>query len=296
MTGFGCADFTVQSIPIHLEIRSVNHRFCDVVTRNFRLFSPVENRVARLLRERVQRGRVEVSLSYSSNSVSRGIGFRREVAEQVVESLLELSRGVRGVKREEVVPLSIVAGFREIFQVEEEPQTEESLWPEFQAGFETALAQYLESRQVEGSALASALRGSLQSLAASAVKVRESIPATRERLQLKLQERIRELLQAAGFPESQIDQGRLLQEVAMQADRSDIEEELQRLDAHLNQFEAILGSGGGGKGRRLEFLLQEMHREVNTMGSKATDIGVTQAVLDAKSELERLREQIQNVE
>jgi uncharacterized protein (TIGR00255 family) len=288
MTAIGQAEGRVLEKGLRVEIRSVNHRFRDIIVHLPRTLIPLEARIRKIVAERVSRGRVEVRLQIEEiASVPRGLKLDIHLAKRYLELLTELKEKL-GLGGE--VDVSLLAGQNNIFLWEEEEIDLEA----FMAGFEPllmeALKNFLTMRAEEGRALSEDFISRLRTLAtllATMESLRESVTLSyRDRLQ----ERVRAL--TGGF---ELDQARLLEEVAYLADRSDITEEITRLKSHINQFEALLAEGGA-VGRRLDFLLQEMNREANTISSKAQDVTLTQAAVDMKSELEKLREQVQNIE
>ncbi len=288
MTAIGQAEGRVLEKGLRVEIRSVNHRFRDIIVHLPRTLIPLEARIRKIVAERVSRGRVEVRLQIEEiASVPRGLKLDIHLAERYLELLTELQEKL-GLGGE--VDVSLLAGQNNIFLWEEEAIDLEA----FMAGFEPllmeALKNFLTMRAEEGRALSEDFISRLRTLA-TLLATMESL---RESVTLSYRDRLQERVQAltGGF---ELDQARLLEEVAYLADRSDITEEVTRLKSHISQFEALLAEGGA-VGRRLDFLLQEMNREANTISSKAQDVILTQAAVDMKSELEKLREQVQNIE
>jgi uncharacterized protein (TIGR00255 family) len=185
-----------------------------------------------------------------------------------------------------------IAKFPEVLKTDEKTEDLEAFWPKLQEAIEQALGNLTEMRITEGKNIQRDLLGRIERIRSIADHVSEQAPQIVEAYRQKLRERCREILSEVGAVP---DEGRLLQEVAIMADRSNFTEELVRMNSHLDQFRDIL-TEGGAVGRKLDFLLQELNRETNTIGSKASDLATSSVVVDLKSEIEKVREQIQNIE
>jgi len=285
MTGFGRGEAKGWCT----EIRSVNHRFSDLHCHFSRSLAALESRFRERVKGTVSRGRID--LSCNPTDPSRGASFRLAVNEPLADQVFQTMKGLKeryGLSQE--VTLDHLAAYREIFHFTEEGQDPDRVWEELLPSLDAALAAHDAMRCAEGRNLQEGLTASLGVLAEMGGRFREQAPAVvaayRERLAKRL-----ESLQ----PGEEVDETRLLQEVSLFADRCDITEEVDRLQSHIDQFNKML-NGPGPHGRRMEFLLQEMNREVNTIGSKGNDLQISRWVVACKSELEKLREQIQNVE
>jgi uncharacterized protein (TIGR00255 family) len=290
MTGYGRAEISGARLSLSVECKSLNHRHLDIALKLPRVLSALELDARRIIQAAVQRGRIEVSVSVapvegapSTNlvvnmpqarayvDIARRVGDDLRLGgEPRLEWLLE-QPGV--ISREEQAQLSAEEG-----------------WPLLHDGLVKSLAELCNRREAEGAALDKELRALLATMAEHLGVVAARSPLALERKQLRLRERIQGLL--AGTP---LDEARLATEVAMWAEKSDVTEELARLRAHMGEFARLLDEGGA-VGRTLDFLIQEMNREVNTVGSKADDLELSQAAIAAKSTLEKLREQVQNLE
>ncbi len=289
MTGFGAATAEVPGGRLAVELRSVNHRFSEVQIRLPRDFASLEDRTRTLVQERVRRGRVEVI-------VTRDEGTRRprrvradfELAAAYVHALRELA-GVVGAGGE--ITLEQVASLPDVLKIEDERVDAEAAWPPLEAAVRTAADALVAMRMAEGRRLADDVFARIATLDAMteaiAGRSREVVRGHGDRLRARLAEFLKEL---------PLDESRIATELALFAERSDITEELTRLRSHLVQFRQTVGEEDGAVGRKLDFILQEMSREANTIGSKANDLDVTRTIIAMKSELESLREQIQNVE
>lgn len=289
MTGYGHAAAENPRYRVRVTFRSVNHRFLDLVLRLRDEHRTSEPALRDLLGEALSRGRVEVGVDVEPAGVE---GARLELDRPL---LGQLSRALEGLLDEELIERGLTAGdlirHPQLLRVAEPdrgwgPEDEELLLGV--AG--EALAELLEARRTEGEKLAAALAERLEALERAAVELRELAPEARDEAAAALRGRLEALL-----AEANLDEARLAQEVAVLADRSDVTEELDRLDAHVEHFHEVMATDGP-VGKRLDFLTQEIFRELNTLGSKCKSAPMTRVVLDAKVLSEQLREQVQNVE
>jgi len=288
MTGFGAGEIATGAGRYGVEIRSVNHRFCDVVVRIPRDLSPLEDRVRAIVQGRVFRGRVDVAVVRDDyGRRPRTVKADATLAKAYVDALdgLRQTLSIPGG-----VDLSLLLSLPDLVKIEEEKEDVEASWPAVERGVTTALDRLIAMRDAEGARLGTDLLERLSRLERLAEAIADRAPRVVEDYHARLGRRAQEL---AG--DVALDPGRLAAEVALFADRSDIAEEVTRFRSHLVQFRATLG-GAGAVGRTLEFIVQEMGRETNTIGSKANDLEITRHVIAVKGELESLREQIQNVE
>ncbi len=289
MTGFGRGECKAQSFQYTIEARSVNHRYLEVKARLPRRLAALEPLVQREVQRWCARGRVDIGVT-EREVVPRPRTLRvdRTLAAEYLRALRELQSefGLAGE-----VSVEVVSGFRDILAVEEPAEEDaQAAWGEVRAALEVALQALEAMRTAEGEALARELGARLGEVAGQVAQVRRRAPEVVAAYRERLAQRIAALLDGRAM-----DPGRLEQEVALLADRSDISEECARLESHLDQFRAILDEPGP-QGRRLDFLCQEIHREANTLGAKACDAAMAQVVVAIKTEVERLREQVQNVE
>lgn len=286
MTGFGVGEAHTPAGRLILEVRAVNHRFLDVRVRAPRELGDLAGYAEQLGREKLTRGRIEVSIRLESSggqAVALDLDRARGAYEALCKLRDELSPGGE-------VPLSLLAAVPDLFAPATEKERE-TMRTACRSAFDRAVAALESMRAEEGDALAGDLRARLASVRRAADSIAARAPQLVELYQKRLKQRLARLIGS----EVPFDGGRLEQEIALLADRSDVTEELTRLSSHCAQFEALFDVKDAC-GRRLDFLLQEMVREVNTIGSKAQDADVAHLVVDAKSELERMREQVQNVE
>ena len=290
MTGYGRAEAAGSRLAISVECKSVNHRHLDVALKLPRALSALELDARRLVQSAVQRGRVDVSVSLSPiegahlSSLTVDLAQAREYAAMARQLAHDLSLdGGPG--------LAWLLEQPGVVSRESEPSLRpEDAWPLLEQALRRALDELVARRQAEGDALARELQALAETLGAQTDLIAERAPLAVERRAARLRERIQSLL-----ADTAVDETRVLTEVAVWAEKTDISEELARLRAHLEQLARLLDDGGT-VGRTLDFLIQEMNREVNTVGSKADDLEISQAVIAAKSTLEKLREQTQNIE
>jgi uncharacterized protein (TIGR00255 family) len=287
MTGFGAGHGAAGAEAVDVEVRSVNHKFCEVKVRLPRELAALELDAARLVKERLARGGVDVSIRRAGPAGGLAPRVDLALAEAYARAFDEL-RARLGLA---VGPtLADVAGAEGVLRLEEPALDLEAARTALRDALGDALDALLAMRAREGEALARDLAGRLDAVEGLVARAAALVPQTVEHHRTRLAERVQELTR--GVP---LDPARLAQEVAVLADRTDVTEEVTRLRSHLAQARALLG-GGEPAGRKLDFLVQEMHREVNTIGSKSQSAEIAAIVVIAKAEVERMREQVQNVE
>ena len=288
MTGYGRAVMTLNGREITVEIRSVNNRFLDCSVKLPRAFSYAEDAVKQKIKEQVSRGKVDVFISVNTTAGENvKISLNRPVLEGYLAALRTISAdyGVR-----EDISATSLARFPEVFLLEKPEEDEAQNTADIVAVAQQAVSAYNAMRETEGAALAADLRSHAAVILSYVEKVEARSPVTVAEYRARLESKLREVLES-----TTIDEGRILTEAAIFADKVAVDEETVRLRSHLNQLEGLLQSGGA-IGRKLDFLLQEMNREANTIGSKGNDLEQTRNVVEIKAELEKIREQIQNIE
>lgn len=292
MTGFGQATFEVAGVQFDVEVRAVNHRYLDVRIRLPRQISHLESAAKTTVQERLRRGRVDASVAFSESGADQvELRVDHELAGQYVQAARELAaaHGLNpDLETDRILGLPGVTSFADL----ELP--EEVLEERLVEGMLKALDGVAAMRQAEGKALAGDFESRLARIATLVDSFAERTEIVVESVRVRLRKRIDQL----GLEAEHLDEARLQQEITLAADRLDITEELVRLRSHVSQFRSILDQSGSYEpcGRRLDFLLQEFGREANTVGSKASDASLAQDVVELKTEIERLREQVQNVE
>ncbi len=288
MTGYGRGQWLGENKQMEAEIRSFNHRYLDVSVRLPRKLNALEGQVRNLIKQRVSRGRLEVSVQMEDGSSD----------EQKLELDLSLARDIhlalKSLQENLNLPgeirLETLTNFRDLFVRKEMEIDLEKEWITLQTALENALTNLEQMRQNEGLNLRIDFLNRLKNVEDLANQIAEKAPVALKASRDRLSERVAEL--GGGL---EIDPSRLAQEVAFLAERSDISEELVRIKSHLAQFREMLDRQEP-MGRKMEFLLQEFNREANTIGSKANDAGISYLTVEIKSELEKMREQVQNVE
>lgn len=290
MTGFGRAQLEVEGVSLSVELRTVNHRHLDLTLRLPRALSGLEAELRPILAARFSRGKFDLVVSTPAGAAKSDVTFDRELARRYLEWARALA--AEGADDDEPTPAELLA-LPGVVRLTEHAFDEEAVRPALRAAVEQAAAAAAVMREREGEALGRELSARLAQVRAlgEAVSARsgEVVAAVRERL-AKRAAQLREEIGAA-------DESRLMQEIVMAADRMDVTEEVVRLASHVTQFEGTIDADGSGPvGRKLEFLLQEMLREANTIGSKAADAPIAHRVVELKTELERMREQVLNVE
>ncbi|GAB4229910.1 MAG: YicC family protein [Deltaproteobacteria bacterium] len=290
MTGFGRGERHGDGISVTVEVRSVNHRFLDLHSRCPGRFLSWEPKMRSMVRESVRRGKVDLNVSVREwGKLGAGLRVNRELLGAFLEEAKRI-REEHGVGGE--VTFRDLLGVPDLFRIEpagDDPS--EILWPVAEAAMRDALAMLVRARSEEGGRLLQVLRGSVRILSSAAGEIRSLAAANKEQAVARFHERIAALSAAAG-----VDPVRLHQEAAMLLDRLDITEECDRLASHLEAVDSLFRSPGDAVGKRFDFLVQEIFRELNTAGNKSAHAGVSALVVNAKTELEKVREQIQNVE
>jgi uncharacterized protein (TIGR00255 family) len=291
MTGYGRASGEVTGRGLVLEIKTVNHRFLNFAVRLPPDLQPLELEFQARIKARLQRGQVSVFANWEGDEAGGGSGacVNVEAARKVAEALRVAARAA-GVAEE--VSLAHLLAFPAVTAPAAGRVEGDRLWAETGPLVDAALQQLDAMRAREGEHLADDVRERLGTIAGLGSSIEARRPAVVEEARARLSRRVQEL--GADLPPEALSE-RVSFEVALFADRSDVSEELVRLRSHREKFAAVLGEGGA-VGRKLDFLLQEMNREVNTIGSKASDAEVGRLVVEMKSELEKIREQVQNLE
>ncbi len=291
MTGYGRAEGRYKAVPIIVEVRSVNHRHCEVVTRLPKIMQRHEERFKNRVQNRLSRGRIDVSVSFNGEGESAGLELRLDhaLARQYLAVLKELQRDLRLPGSPD---LALLATYRDII-ITDQPADDRRVTAVAERVLEKALAALLSMRRDEGQALERDLSLRLSEIEQRIATIRERLPVIVKEHFTRLQGRLNRLLE--GTAHAPLDPARVTQEIALLADRGDVSEEVTRLESHLRQFRNFLRKSEP-VGRSLDFLLQEINREVTTIGSKVGDLAVTQEILAVKAELEKIREQVQNVE
>ncbi len=289
MTGFGRGEASSVDYKITIEAKSINNRYLDVIPRMPRQIVALEDSVKKFVNNYVQRGRVDVFVTLEeTENRQKTLKTDKELALAYCRSMREIAE-LCGIPSE--VTLEHMVRLPGIFTMEKTDDDLDSIWTLMQEALGTAMTCLVEMRQTEGDKLAADLLRRRVTVLDYVKEIAERAPLVVTEYQEKLETRVTELLTDATL----LDETKFANEVAYFADRASIAEELTRLDSHLFQLETLL-SENAVVGRKLDFLMQELNREINTIGSKANDLLISRRVIDVKSELEKIREQVQNIE
>jgi uncharacterized protein (TIGR00255 family) len=288
MTGYGRSEVHYAHLALTVEARSVNHRFLDIALRYPRLYAPLEARMKQRVNAYFTRGRIDITLvQQESPDTRRALSLDHTLAQQYYDALQRLQESLQ---LPGTVDLSLIASLRDVFKVEEASADVESDWDIIAQGLDAAMQALHHMRQQEGETLSRDFHMRLQAMTQQLQLIRQRVPQVVVEYRQRLEQRVKEL-----FAQFELDPNRVAQEAILFAERADVTEELTRLEAHIQACTRLLSSSEA-VGRKIEFLVQEMHREVNTIGSKSNDTAISHSVVELKSELERMREQIQNIE
>lgn len=295
MTGFGRCELSEETRKVIVEMKAVNHRYSDINFKMPKKLAPFEIKMRNILKEYIQRGKVDVFFTYEDSSEGNvSVCYHSKIASEYVEYMKQMSEELN-------LPFDVRTGqlarFPEVFTIEEQQTDEENLWQFVEPALRGACEDFLHARHEEGRRLYEDLMGKLDSMLCIVEAIEEHFPDIIASYREKLTDKVRELLE-----NSVIDENRIAAEVTIFADKICVDEETVRLRSHINGARDILKQGFNSEkntdsiGRKLDFLAQEMNREANTILSKANDITISNYGIDLKTEIERVREQIQNIE
>jgi uncharacterized protein (TIGR00255 family) len=288
MTGYGRSEVRQAQLALTVEARSVNHRYLDIALRYPRLYAPLEARMKQRVQAYFTRGRIDITIVHQeSPATRRTLSLDHTLAQQYYAALQHLQASLQ---LPGAIDLSLIASLRDVFKVEEPSEDVEDAWGIIAQGLDAALQALQNMRRQEGEVLSRDFHLRLRTMAQQMEVIRQRAPHVVVEYRQRLEQRVKEL-----FDQFELDPNRLAQEAIVFAERADITEELTRLEAHMQACTHLL-SASEAVGRKIEFLVQEMHREVNTIGSKSNDTAIAHSVVELKSELERIREQVQNIE
>ena len=289
MTGYGRARKELHKRDITVEVRSVNNRYLDCTVKMPRMYGFAEEAVKACVQRAVSRGKVDVYITVDASAADVAkVSVNRELAAQYAAALGELAE-LCGPTSYKLTPETL-ARFPDVLTVTKEDEDLETVSADLCAVLEEALGAYNEMRAVEGEKLAADISGRLDTILACTAKVEERSPETVAEYRQKLTARMEEVLHSAS-----VDPQRILMEAAIYADKVAVDEETVRLRSHVSQLRTML-EANGPMGRKMDFLIQEVNRESNTIGSKCNDVAIAQVVVQLKAEVEKMREQVQNIE
>jgi uncharacterized protein (TIGR00255 family) len=288
MTGYGRSETVCEGQKITVEMKSVNHRFLELSMRLPSVLFQLETELKKKISEKCKRGRIEINVRIEGeNADNSKINYNTDTARGYFDILSKIKKEFN---LSDEISLRTLTSFRDIFTTPAETQLSPELINEVNSGLLEAVTMMIKMRQDEGAVLYQDMQERLGAIKEIVATIKARAPQVVVEYQKRLADRIKEL--AAGYT---LDDARLAQEVAIMAERSDITEEIVRLQSHIGQFDVLLQSDEA-EGKKIDFLLQEMNREINTIGSKSNDLEIARQVIEAKSEMNKVREQAQNIE
>lgn len=288
MTGFGRAEILEDNHKFTVEMKSVNHRYLDIGVKMPKKLSFFESAVRNLLKEYIQRGKVDVFITYEDyNENHFSLKYNKEVAG---EYLMHLNEMAKNFGLENDIKVSTLSKYPEVLTMEEQSVDEKELWAILEKALRNACEQFVESRITEGENLKKDLNEKLDTMLSYVDFIEERSPQILSEYRSRLEAKIKELL-----ADTQIEESRIAAEVTIYADKICVDEETVRLRSHIKGTKDALNEGGS-IGRKLDFIAQEMNREANTILSKANDLAISDTGINLKTDIEKVREQIQNIE
>ena len=288
MTGYGRYESVTDEYKISVEMKAVNHRYLDLNIKMPKKFNYFEAGIRTLLKEYIQRGKVDVFISYEDYTEGRiGLKYNQSLASEYMEAFSAMAEQF-GIPNN--VTVMDLARCPEVLTMEQEPEDEDEIWKLLSGAVREAAGRFVQTRTAEGENLKKDLLGKLDLMEGLVSEVEERSPQILEEYKNRLEEKVRELLAGAA-----IEENRIAAEVAIFADKICVDEETVRLRSHIQNTRKELVEGGG-VGRKLDFIAQEMNREANTILSKSNDLEVSNHAIELKTGIEKVREQIQNIE
>ncbi len=288
MTGYGRGEAVLHDCSIVVELRSVNNRYLDCSVKMPRLYIFAEDAIKTRVQQSISRGKLDVFLSIDHSGADQiVVALNRPVADGYYKALTSL-RDTYSLQDD--ISVSLLSRFPDVFSVEKTQEDQEAVMADILHVLDLAMQDFSIMREREGEKLAVDIRSRANTISALTAQVEERSPQTVSEYRAKLEARMAEILSS-----TQIDEGRILTEAAIFSDKIAVDEETVRLRSHLDQMEIMLDQGGT-VGRKLDFLIQEFNREANTIGSKCTDLEISRCVVEIKAEIEKIREQVQNIE
>ena len=288
MTGFGRSTYENEGREYIIEIKSVNNRFTDINIKMPRNLNYLEEKIIKQILSNISRGKVEVSIQLNNNSdLGKKINLNTDIANRYIEELKKLTEETNIIDN---INIMDIAKFPDVLNIKIDEEAEEVIEKELFTALDSAIDSFLDMRQKEGSKIKVDLENRIEVIKQKIEQISSISAGLVDEYVVKLETRIKELLKT-----DVVDQTRLAQEVVIYSDKCSVEEEITRLKSHISQFLNLLNENIA-IGKKLDFLIQEMNRETNTIGSKANNLEITNLVVDIKTELENVREQIQNIE
>lgn len=289
MTGFGRGSYANTEREYTVEIKAVNHRYADINIRLPYVLSFLEEKIKKKVLENVERGKIDVSITFVNNSnLGKKITINKSLAKAYIDELKKLDQETEII---DDISVMKIARLPDVLNIQQDDNSD-ILWEELNNALEQAIFNLVEAKETEGRKLSDDMLERLEIINQNILNISQYSTGLIDQYVVKLKDRIKEMLQT-----DIVDEARISQEVVLYADKTSIEEEITRLKSHIVQFKELLQSESIKKaGKRLDFIIQEMNREVNTIGSKSNCLEITNLVIELKTELEDVREQVQNIE
>ena len=288
MTGYGKQSLNVEKREYQVEIKSVNHRYLDINIKLPKSISYLEDTIKKEISAKIKRGKIDVFITFENNSQEgKNITINKELAKLYIEQLKELAQEEKILNNIEVMDIAKLPDILIVKNDEEDEKIQNELIEVVQG----AISKIIEMKNIEGNKIEQDLLQRIDKIENKIVEISAKSTGLIEEYVVKLEKRMKEILKT-----EELDKSRLAQEVVIYADKCSIEEEVTRLKSHIYQFRNLISNNNETIGKKLDFLIQEMNRETNTIGSKANNLEITNGVIDIKTELEDIREQIQNIE
>lgn len=286
MTGYGRGKYENDGREYLIEIKSVNNRYCDISVKLPRSISYLEEKIKKEITSKVSRGKIDVFVTFYNNSTSgKNIKFNRELASMYIAELRELAKD--NLLKDDI-KVTEISKFPDVLTIEND-EDEELIWNELKLPLTEAINNFVDMKEIEGKKIYEDLTNRIEDIQGKINIISENSTRLIKDYIVKLETRIKELLNT-----DNIDENRLAMETVIYADKCSVEEEITRLNSHVYQFKELIK--GNVAGKKLDFLIQEMNRETNTIGSKSSSIEITNLVIEMKTQIEDIREQIQNIE
>ncbi len=287
MTGYGRGNLEKEQRTYLVEIKSLNHKYSDITVKMPRTINYLEEKVKRQIQSKITRGKIEVFISFENNSIiGKEVKINKELAQIYIKELKQIATENN---LDTNIPITEISKMPEVLNIQNNID-EGLIWDELNNCIAIALDSFIEMRKEEGKRIEQDIEQRINNVEENVLKISKYSTGLVEEYIVKLESRIKELLNT-----NVVDKDRLAQEIVIYADKTSVEEELTRLKSHIMQFKKLLKEENA-IGKKLDFLMQEMNRETNTIGSKTNNLNITNLVIEIKTQLEDIREQIQNIE
>lgn len=288
MTGFGRGEFTQNEKTFIVEVRAVNHRYNDISIRMPRIFNSLEDKIREYIQKNISRGKVDIYISFTNLGVSnKRVILDKQLTEEYINVLNDMKDEF---KISDQVGLSLITRLPDAIRIESDEEDQDEIWLILKNALENAVSNLISMRENEGERLKEDVIGRLENIGKLVKEIEQKVSTVVDEYRQKISNRIADLMK-----NTPVDESRIAMEVAIMADKSSIAEEVVRLRSHLGQMASTMNSSDP-IGRKLDFIVQEMNRESNTINSKTGNIEIIRSIIEIKTEIEKIREQIQNIE